>query len=131
MWPHLPPAVAFLVLAAFHLIPTHSQTREPMELQRFTRCQCCGAPIANEAARKFPSVRGPVKLAIALAIEANPGIDSRGLMQLVYAGPDGGPTNRNIINVLMVGLRKQLAKDGFAIDSSKGRGGGYRLRAIA
>jgi len=64
-------------------------------------------------------------------IADNPGINGAELIDRIYADdPNGGAMNRKIVSVFVHYARKQLKLDGYEIESSPGRGGGYRLRPI-
>ena len=93
-------------------------------------CPTCGRPWPARSHR-FPHVRGPVSARLVELIADNPGINGRELMRKLYADdPDGGPDNLKIIGVLVFKARQRLRLDGYWIESSTGRGGGYRIREL-
>lgn len=93
-------------------------------------CPCCKRPLLKPTT--FPSVTGRTRRKLIHIMAENPGLNGPQLMQLLYAdNPNGGALSRKIISVLVFYARPQLAKDGYKIDYSVGRGGGYRLRKIA
>jgi len=100
-----------------------------LEISQLDICPCCKRPLIKPSI--FPSVTGRTRRRLVHLIAANPGMKGPQLMQLLYAdNPEGGALCRKIISVLVHYARPQLAKDGYKIDYSVGRGGGYRLRRI-
>jgi hypothetical protein len=90
-------------------------------------CPHCGRPMIPRSSR-FPHVRGFRRSRLVELIADRPGIDGRTLLNLLYADdPSGGPLTIKIISVLVYYARKQLKHDGYKIESSVGRGGGYRV----
>jgi hypothetical protein len=95
-----------------------------------TVCPHCGRPMIPKSAR-FPHVRGARRSRVVELIDDHPGISGEALMDALYADdPDGGASSRKIIAVLVYHARKQITQDGYKIESSVGRGGGYRIVPI-
>jgi DNA-binding response OmpR family regulator len=87
--------------------------------------------------RPFPpalTVHGPVRQRIVDLIANRPdGITRAEIINTVYAADiNGGPTNENVVAVLIKHANKELAAQGFQIVPTwRGRGARYRLVEIA
>jgi hypothetical protein len=88
-------------------------------------CPQCQRPFAP---RLF--VHGPVRQRIVDIVSNRPdGITRRELLDLVYAcDPGGGPSNENVVSVIIKSANAELAHYGYRIASMwRGRGAKYRL----
>jgi len=89
--------------------------------------ECFRIMLEARTAPRFPSVRGKLQQRIACVIADNPGIGCLAIFDKLEHHCD----SLNLISVSVHRLKKLLPADGYTIESSCGRGGGYRMRRIS